>query len=43
MQQNEREHYENVIKDMTQQNSKLSQIIQNLEFNPKQTHIIESI
>ena len=31
-----------MIQDLTKQNSKLSQIIKNLEFNPKQTHIIES-
>ena len=43
MDNNERTQYEKLINDLTAQNSKLSQIIKNMEFNPNQTHIIESI
>ena len=39
---NERLQYENMIQDLTNQTSKLSQIIKNMEINPNQTHIIDS-
>lgn len=39
---NERKQYEEMIRDLTTKNSKLSEIIKNIEFNPNQTRIIES-
>lgn len=38
----ERKQYEEMIQDLTSKNSKLSEIIKNMEFNPNQTKIIES-